>query len=170
MIFFKRFFIVVSLIFIGLTAYSQKNGQTFYIVRHAEKDTGSDPSLSAAGKIRAGDLYRALKNKNIDIIYATKYRRTQMTGDSIKLYKGVPIEIYKADTTGSGLAEKMTMLKEKGKNILIIGHSNTVPAIIRKLGVSDFLKEIPEDEFDNLYIVTIKKGVAQVRSEKYGAK
>ena len=45
---------------------------TLYIVRHAEKDTGNNPALSVAGQKRAGDLYRALKDKKIDLILVSQ--------------------------------------------------------------------------------------------------
>jgi phosphohistidine phosphatase SixA len=171
MIFIKRFFIALSLVFITLVSYAQKERQTFYIVRHAEKDTGSGPALLTAGKDRAGDLYRALKNKNINTIYATKYRRTQMTGDSLKIYLRVKMLIYPADTTGEGLMQKMENENEIGKNILVIGHSNTILPIVKRLGVKNIsIHEIPDDEYDYLFVVTYKKNKATLKVEKYGAK
>ncbi|MEO5944145.1 MAG: histidine phosphatase family protein [Ferruginibacter sp.] len=171
MLVFKRFFIALTLVFTTFVSYSQKCKQTFYIVRHAEKDTGSDPSLSAPGKIRAGDLYRTLKNKNIDIIYATKYKRTQMTGDSLKIYQQVKMLIYPADTTGEGLVQKIENENETGKNILIIGHSNTILPTIKRLGVKNIsVNDIQDDEYDYLFIIRYKKNKAILKVEKYGAK
>ena len=144
--------------------------RTFYIIRHAEKDTGNNPVLSGAGLIRSGDLYRVLKNKHIDKIYTTKYRRTQMTADSLRIYSAIDTVLYTADTSGNGLAEKIKEQQGRQKNILIIAHSNTIPFIIKKLGIKNFiLKEIPETEFDNLYIITKRKNSAAIQYKKYGA-
>ena len=164
----------ISLIFCSLFAHAQVSRisgvRIFYIVRHAEKDTGNDPVLTRAGLTRAGDLYRKLKSKHIDKIYTTKYRRSKMTADSLRIYSGIDTVQYAVDTTGIGLQQLMSEQKGRQKNILIIAHSNTIPAIIRALGVSNFrLKEIPENEFDNLYIITQTKKIIRVQHKKYGA-
>ena len=167
------------MIFFGLSGLLYSNGaecqaqvkgkKTFYIVRHAEKDTGNNPAISAAGKQRAGDLYSVLKNKNITLIMATQYRRTGMTADSLRIYNKIDSIQYAADATGDKLLEAVQTRTGDAKNILIVGHSNTLPAIIRKLGVSSYtIKELPETQFDDLFVVTIKKGKATLQQLKYG--
>ena len=37
-------------------------------------------------------------------------------------------------------------------NVLIVGHSNTVPDLLKRLGVKDAIT-IAESEFDNLFVV-----------------
>jgi broad specificity phosphatase PhoE len=143
---------------------------TIYLVRHAEKDTGNNPPLTVAGQKRAGDLMRLLKDKNIQRIYATQYKRTQQTGDSMRIQLHIDTLIYKADTTGESIYNRIIAAGDGDKNILIIGHSNTVPKIIRKLGAADYPeKEIADTEFDNLFVITYKKGKVKVKVIKYGA-
>ena len=143
---------------------------TIYLVRHAEKDTGNNPSLTAAGQKRAGDLMRMLQQKNIQRIYATQYKRTQQTGDSLRLQLHIDTLIYKADTTGESIYNRIIAAGDGDKNILIIGHSNTITRIILKLGAAHFpAKDIADDQFDNLFILTYKKGKATVKVKKYGA-
>jgi len=143
--------------------------QYFYIVRHAEKEAGKDPGLMKSGHNRAGDLYRILKNKRIDEIYITQYRRAQMTADSLRVYENLKTIVYDADTSGHGLLYKMNEKNGFQKNLLIIGHSNTIPGIIRRLGITDFtLKEIPEDEYDNLYIIRQRKNKLSLAIRKFG--
>jgi broad specificity phosphatase PhoE len=140
-----------------------------YVVRHAEKDTGNNPQLTAAGRKRAGDLLHTLQQKNIQRIYTTPYRRTMQTGDSLRLQQNIDTIIYKADTTGQGVYDKLLASGDGGKTVLIIGHSNTVPRIIRKLGAVDFpVADIPDMEFDNLYLITYKKRKVKVKQLKYG--
>ncbi len=140
-----------------------------YVVRHAEKDTGNNPNLTVAGKKRAGDLMRTLQNKKIQRIYSTPTRRTMQTGDSLRLLQNIDTLIYKADTTGAGLLAKIIAAADAGKTILVVGHSNTVPRLIRKLGVTDYpAKDLPDMEFDNLFLITYKKGKAVVKAMKYG--
>ncbi len=143
---------------------------TIYLVRHAEKQTGNDPALTAAGNMRAGALLQVLKRKKIQHIYVTQFKRTQMTGDSLRLQLGIDTIHYKADTTGEDVYSKILAGSAAAKNILIIGHSNTIPRIIKKLGVVDFTPDnIPDAEFDNLYVVTYRKRKAVVKRMKYGA-
>ena len=145
------------------------NNHTFYIVRHGEKDTGSNPVLSAKGKKRAGDLYRVLKEKRIDLIFVSQYQRTAMTGDSLRIYKNIDTIHYTADATAEALFKKINSLSCKQKNILIIGHSNTLPSIIRRAGVNNYTpKEIPDYEYDNLFVVKQKRKKAILKKKKFG--
>jgi len=165
-------FCICLLFFTSTTLFaqaSQNRNHTFYIVRHAEKDTGSNPAISAQGMKRAQDLYRVLKNKKIDLIMVSQYRRTGMTGDSMRIYKNIDTLHYMADADGTLLFKKINSLAGNFKNILIIGHSNTLPSIIRKAGVQSFTpKEIPDHEYDNLFIVKVKNDKAVLKSKKYG--
>lgn len=139
-----------------------------YIVRHAEKGTGKDPELTDAGKQRAGDLMRALKDKHIQAIYVTQFKRTQMTGDSLRLQMGIDTVHYAADTLCNDLLGKIQARHDE--RILIIGHSNTIAYIIHKLGgASILIKDIPETEFNNLFLLTLKKGKAKLKAMKYGS-
>lgn len=165
---------ILSFLFMSISALAlaQPAGdvkRTFYIVRHAEKDTGNNPAISTLGKERAADLYGKLKGKKIDLIMVTQYRRTGMTGDSLRIYKKIDSMHYTADATGEMFSKKMSTLPARYKNILVIGHSNTVPTIIRQAGVKSFmLKELPDNEYDNLFIVKTKKGQSILQSKKYG--
>ena len=140
-----------------------------YLARHAEKEKGDDPQLTNKGKQRAGDLMRTLKNKKIQHVYVTQYRRTQMTSDSIRIQLAIDTVHYLADSTGNDLLEKIKVHNDVGKTILVIGHSNTIPVIIKKLGVKNQpIPGIPDNEFDNLFIVKIKKGQTILSIKKYG--
>jgi len=49
------------------------------------------------------------------------------------------------------------LLLQKNKGYLITGHSNTVLQMIRKVGLSPSVTgNIPDDDFDNLFIITKK--------------
>lgn len=165
----------ITLLFICKTSSAQlpeglSSKTTIYLVRHAEKDTGNNPQLTAAGRKRAGDLLHILQKKNIQRIYATQYRRTQQTGDSLRIQLHIDTLLYKADTTGETVLNKIIAAGDGGKTILIIGHSNTIPRIIRKLGAVDFpSSDIPDTVFDHLYRLTYKKGKARVQVMQYGA-
>jgi len=141
-----------------------------YIVRHAEKESGKDPVLTPAGRQRAGDLMRKMKRKHIHHIYVSQYRRTQMTGDSMRIQLGIDTIHYVADTTGEDLLNKIIAHNDQRRRILVIGHSNTIPNIIRKLGVANYPTDyIPDNEFDNLFLLRYKKHKASITKDKYGA-
>jgi phosphohistidine phosphatase SixA len=147
-----------------------------YLVRHAEKQSGTDPELTDAGKKRAGDLMRTLQNKKVQRIYVTQFKRTQITGDSMRLQLGIDTVHYQADENGIDLFNKIAAHGDFNKSILIIGHSNTVPDYIKKLGVANYPQaNIGDTEFDNLFKVYYKRPFlfspfkAYVKRGKYGA-
>ena len=142
-----------------------------YLVRHAEKEKGDDPLLTEAGKQRAGDLMRTLKDKQLQRIYVTQYRRTQMTADSLHIQMGIDTVHYLADSTGNSLLEKIKVNNDFGKSILVIGHTNTLPFIIEKLGVAkQTIPVIEDNEFDYLFVVKLTKQGATLTISKYGVK
>ena len=157
---------------INIAFAQQKSAATkIFIVRHAEKESGSDPLLTPAGNKRAGDLMRALKNKGIKKLYVSQYRRTQNTADSLRINFGIDTVRYMADTLCDNLVNTIMGHNDFGKIILIVAHSNTIPQIIRKFGVTDYpYGDIPDNEFDNLFVITYKKGKAKLKTTKYGAK
>ena len=168
-----KLFFCAALFPFGYNVFAQETRSaknvTYYIVRHAEKAPGNNPPLSKIGQERAGDLYRKLKNKKIDLIFVSEYPRTGMTADSLRIYQHIDSVHYKADVTGTDLFEKIKERRGKAKNILIVGHSNTLPGIIRKAGASSFiLKDIPDEEYNNLYIIKSKKGKIKLIRKVYG--
>ena len=139
-------------------------------MRHAEQfatpESGSeqqtdmldtDPGLNAVGQLRVAELTRQLVDVDvvagIDAVYATAYKRSQETAAPIADALNLPINTYDAADTETVLE---TILKShKGKIILVIGHSNTVPELIANLGASKNVAAIHHDEFDNIYIISI---------------
>jgi broad specificity phosphatase PhoE len=128
-------------------------GPTVFIVRHAEKaNSTDDPDISAAGRARAGNLARLLKDAGITAIYATEFKRTQQT--AAPLAKALDVKVTIIPTNEK---ERLfeTMRQQSG-NILVVGHTNTVPDVIKALGVSTPVS-IAETEFDNLFIVILEE-------------
>ncbi len=131
--------------------------QRFYIVRHAEKfDSSKDPVLSGAGIERAAALENYLADKKIDTVFTTSYKRSIQTGGPTALKLNIPlVQLNQGPQTE--LDKLTTRLKNiKGnKNLLVVGHTNTVPAIVFALS-GQTVAEIPETAYNNMYIVTIK--------------
>lgn len=149
----------------------------YYVVRHAEKEspssgvvmsTPNDPPLSPAGKVRAIELREELKDKKIRYIFSTNTIRTVSTAQPLNdLLKYTTIELYNTRDSLDFLIAKLMSFK-KG-NSLIVGHSNTVDDIVNKLcGEIKVSKDLPDSEYDNLYIIT-KKGKKMIFENKtYG--
>ncbi|MEE4162228.1 MAG: phosphoglycerate mutase family protein [Woeseiaceae bacterium] len=151
---------IYTLIAIGLAWFFESQATTTIIfVRHAEKalDAGDDPGLSAAGHRRVAELTRQLRDADVvagvDAIYTTQYRRTQETARPLADALDLPINQYDAADTESVLE---TILKRhKGKIILVVAHSNTLPELIANLGASKKVPPIAENEYDNIYVIAI---------------
>lgn len=140
-----------------------------YIVRHGEKQSGNDPLLTDEGNLRAGELARKLSKEHIQKIYVSEFKRTQHTADSLLLLYKIDTVQYKADTSCINLFESISKHKDWNKPILIISHSNIIPKIIYKLGITNFPQEnIPDEQFDNLYLISADKKGAVLTKMKYG--
>lgn len=147
------FILAAALIATGARAESP----AIFIVRHAERaDAGgpaqADPALSQAGKVRASSLAEALRDARISAIYTTEYKRTQETAAPLAASLGVKSEIIPAKDE-SGLIAK---LKANSGNVLVVGHSNTVPEIIKALGISTPVT-LAENDYDDLFLVGLEK-------------
>ena len=152
--------VIYVAIAVGLAWFFESQATTTIIfVRHAEKATApaGDPGLSEAGNRRAAELTRQLVDADVvagvDAVYSTPYRRTRETARPVADALNLPIHDYAPDDNEAVLA---TILKNhKGKIVLVVGHSNTVPTLIADLGASKKVPPIHENEFDNIYIISI---------------
>lgn len=152
--------IIYTLIAIGLAWFFESQATTTMIfVRHAEKDlsVADDPPLSEAGRERVAELTRQLVDADViagvDAIYATPFRRTQQTAQPLADALNLPINTYDAEDTEAVL--DTILERHKGKIIFVVGHSNTIPALIANLGASKQVPPINENEYDNIYIISI---------------
>ncbi|MCE9788493.1 phosphoglycerate mutase family protein [Shewanella chilikensis] len=128
--------------------------QTIFLVRHAEKAQGSDPGLTAAGKARAEALAETLQDTQLQRLISSEFRRTQETLAPIATAKQLRIEVFPAK---AGLEAHISAIADAVKasqgNVLIAGHSNTVPVIIKALGGP--LVSLDEQQYDQLFILTL---------------
>lgn len=129
---------------------------TFYIVRHAEKapavaGMSSDVPLSAKGNDRANQLRDLLQDKNIGFIFSTQTIRTTSTVKPLSEAINIPIEIYNPRDTSSTFINQLKAIQKK--NVLVVGHSNTVDDIVNKLTGKQLLNDLPDSSYNNLFIV-----------------
>jgi broad specificity phosphatase PhoE len=143
---------------------------TVILVRHAEKlDDSPDTPLSATGEARAAALATALERQPVNAIYATQYLRTQQTARPLAEAHGVPITVHPfADGYARAMAD-LIRTRHGGETVVVVGHSNTTPAIIAALGILN-PPTIPDGEYDDLFVVTVPaRGPARLLRLRYGA-
>jgi len=123
-----------------------------YLVRHGEKlDLPDDPALSPAGEARAQRLASLLAGSGVKAVYTTQYQRTIQQGSPTAQRLGLTPVVLPARDTEALLAR----LRMHGADeaVLVVGHSNTVPAVLRGLGYDAAQITIGEDEFDQLFVL-----------------
>jgi len=128
---------------------------TYYLIRHAEKDrsdnTNKDPDLTQDGFIRAYNWSKLFEQFKIDAIYSTNYKRTLNTAKPIAIANNLEIITYHPIKIDFSQFLQDTM----GRNVLIVGHSNTTPGFVNKLIGEEVYHDIDDNDNANLYIVTI---------------
>ncbi len=154
--------------FMLLATASLAAAQTVLVVRHAERADAAraqgatmmadDPELSAAGRARAEALASTLKDAGVTEIFVTEYKRTQQTAAPLAKLLGVAVQTVSSKDT----AALVSRLKSAKGNVLVVGHSNTVPDIIKGLGIATPVT-IGEADYDNLFVVTPGERPALVR-------
>jgi phosphohistidine phosphatase SixA len=167
---------LVAALFAIMLLGSCSSTTTIYLVRHAEKQVqdpnnmmqSNDVELSDSGHARARVLRDSMQPKALKGVFATTVRRTQQTVEPTATSKGLPVIQYAAtQPAADALVDSLAAIK--GRKFLVAGHSNTVPAMVRHLGLPcSFTGNIPDNDYDNLFIITIKNGVKTVRETTYG--
>lgn len=155
---------------------------TILIVRHAERADGTTNSdLSQAGRDRADALVAVTDESGVAAIYSTEFCRTAQTAQPVASALGMTLNYQQSNQSGvslddcePGIEVPKTPLPEtiataqdlvdhllsqhRGKVIMVIGHSNTVPELIAALGQGEFASvQIGSNEFDRLFIVTVRQ-------------
>jgi broad specificity phosphatase PhoE len=114
-------------------------------------------------------LARVLGSVRIDAIYVTPFKRTRQTAAPLAGEKGVkPIEIDAGKSYPEQMARRIRA-EHSGQTVLVVGHSDTTPDVIRALGVAN-PPSIANSEYDDLFIVTLAAGSKpRLVTLRYGA-
>jgi broad specificity phosphatase PhoE len=143
-----------------------------FMVRHADRDGNFDALKVPQGTARAAELKRILQNTGIDSIYSTNTTRTRETAKPLADFLTYTTALY----SNSNAVIDTIIKKHLNKEILVIGHSNTVDSLIKRCGCTS-IGLIPATQFDNLYLVIITrnkvglfwKRKCELLKMKYGA-
>jgi broad specificity phosphatase PhoE len=105
----------------------------FIVVRHAEKlDESRDPELSATGHARANALATQLREVPLVAVWTSAFARTRQTGRPAADAHGLALREYDAAMPAADFAALLRREHHHGP-VLVVGHSNTVPAIVAAL-------------------------------------
>ncbi len=154
----KYIFILLFSCLININSFSQENSNditTYYLIRHAEKDrsdsTNKNPILTETGRNRAKNWSNILQHITFDVVYSTDYNRTKETAQPTVAKNGLELTIYNTEKIDFDAFLSNT----KGKTILIVGHSNTIPQFVNSIIGTNKYNDIDDNNNGNLYIVTI---------------
>lgn len=127
---------------------------TYYLIRHAEKvrldPDNKDPELNDAGQNRAIVWQEYFNDLDIDKVYSTNYNRTMQTvhpfasTNELEISQYSPSKINYEDFLDSTI----------GNNVLIVGHSNTIPTFVNEIIKEIVYPDIEDSNNSNLYIVS----------------
>ncbi len=128
---------------------------TYYLIRHAEKDRSNpdnpDPELNQKGLGRAMHWAEILDGVPLDAIYSTDYERTRMTAAPVSIKQDITVTYYDPANLDINTFKSETL----GKNVLVVGHSNTTPELVNLLIGEDRYSQMEDDDNGGLYIVTL---------------
>lgn len=163
---------VLFVICLGLGVNALAQSSTYILLRHAEKDTSAagstmmkaDPPLTQQGRERAEKLLTVLAAYTPDAIYATNFDRTRSTVMPLAKKFNKEIQLYDPKEL-VGFSEKL--LQEKGKTIVVAGHSNTTPQLVNLLIKEKKYANLDERVYNQLWIVTVTEGKGEAKVVEY---
>jgi broad specificity phosphatase PhoE len=154
---------LMIVVFLGFEAWiwATADSTLIIVVRHAEKvqGAGDDPPLTPAGEARAALLARLFGARggpgSLDAIYVSPPLRSRATVGPLAAKLGlVPIVAPAHDLRG--LARQI-LHEHSGGRILVVGHSDTVPALVALLTGAKDIPAIADDDYSTMYIVTVPR-------------
>jgi len=133
------------------------------LVRHAEPAAtpAANPPLSPAGVQRAQALVEVVRQSGLSAVFHTQFARTTQTATIVASALGVPtvqIDVTAGQEQQHADAVRARILDDfSGRNVLVVGHSNTIDRVATALGVGN-APTIGQQDFGNLLIVVRRGG------------
>jgi broad specificity phosphatase PhoE len=134
---------------------------TVVVVRHAEKvmDGSPDPTLTEQGQARAALLARMFgdgrRDNRIDAIYISSALRNRLTAAPLAARLGLAPEVASQDDLRS--FARHVLHEHRGGRILIVGHAETMPALVEALSGAKDIPPIGADEYNIMYVVSVPR-------------
>lgn len=157
----------------GSSADKESLAETRVVVlRHAEKMLdSSDPGLTDAGMQRAVALAERLRDADLAAVVVSEAKRAQLSGQPAADVHGLALEVRPAaGVDASAYARELKTWIEKnhrGRTVLVVGHSNTVPSIVATLAGAA-VDPMGDSEYDRYSVVHLpSSGAAWVEVSRY---
>jgi broad specificity phosphatase PhoE len=161
----------VIVLVLAVLAYRSVTTTTVVLVRHAEKalSTIEDPPLAPEGEQRSEHLAQMFGEGagagRLEAIYVSNTRRTQQTAAPLaaRLHL-VPVILASTD---AGASASRILSEHRGGAVLVIGHTNTVPELVRELSGKE-IEPIADGDFGEIYVLSVPRfGGASILRLKY---
>lgn len=154
---------LIAALALALAAWAVYAASTTLVIvtRHAEKvaGAGDDAGLSPAGVERADRLAALFGAAGapgaVDAIFVTDKVRTAQTARSLATRLGAPVIILPAGDLDA--LERRILDEHRGRRVLVIAHSNTVPEIVQRLADGGKFPAIADDEYGTAYVVAVPR-------------
>lgn len=166
---------LLSVSLVAATSVAAAQPSTVILVRHAERAAApaNDPVLTDAGAQRALDLASALADARVTSIITTQLQRTRLTARPLAETAGLtPIVVPAGGPTAVHVDSVAAAVKRRppGDVVLVVGHSNTIPAIVGALG-GPKLPDLCDMEYSTIFIIEYPAsgGAPRVIRARYGA-
>ena len=155
-------------------ARAQSPNTVVILVRHAEKanEPGADPVLSAAGEARARALADTLRDMKVAAVLTTPYKRTNLTAAPLAKANNLTPTVVPLSgglpTYAKSVAE-LIRNQYAGRTVVVIGHANTIPAVIAALG-GPTVSDLCENEYSSIFRLTLDGSAPpKLEASHYGA-
>ncbi len=151
-------FIVITT---GLAWFFESQATTTVIVtRNADQISlaASNAGLSDSGSVRADELARVLEDVDvvagIDAIFVTADRSARDTSVPLAMLNEAPVHTVEDPADAEALVERI-LNDYKGEIVLVITQPEYIQPVIAEMAGSKKLPPMADNEYDNLYIVSI---------------
>ena len=168
----RRFFLALLFVLAtGAQAAAQSKSTVVILVRHAEKAAtpADDPPLTPAGAARAIALADALKGSSVSAVITTPLARTQQTALPLATLRNLNLEVVSLGPTNihaQSVADAVR--KHAGQTVLVVGHSNTLAAIIFALGGPP-MPDLCDSQYSDMFTLVLDGPSTRMIHSTYGA-
>lgn len=172
-----RLLLAAAVVYLGAplvrVVRAQDGPSLVVLVRHAEKaaQPADDPSLTDVGRERAAALAMAVAHAPPSAIVVSSRKRTAETGVPTAMKFGITPSVVSLDGGAAAhIAAVAAAVRSQRGVVLVIGHSNTIPAVIKALG-GPALPDICDASYNLLFTLLLAKDgrPAQLVVSQYGA-
>ena len=146
--------LIAILFWLASSAQVARAQKAIILIRHAERIDSSTDALSRRGEEWSNLLRDRFKNSGITTIYSTQFQRTSKTVEPLSKELGLAPVIIQS-TQQADLIDRLRTKHGPNDVVLVVGHSNSVPAIIKELGVKETIT-IADDQYGDVSILVPK--------------